>query len=172
MMEDGAVGVVVLPRRREGEQVPDPFLAAGLKDHVQQYLARRCLVNVQPVVRLATFQKVDVSVTVRLRDHANLLQIRDRAQQWIARFLDPYLGGLDGVGWPFGATLYAEDFARMVSDIPEVRHIVDVEVFAIADDGDKLVPGWELGTGTKTLVLDERDLFQVRRIRVRGEGVS
>ncbi|TNE90637.1 MAG: hypothetical protein EP330_07745 [Deltaproteobacteria bacterium] len=169
---DGEVEVVVLPRRREGEIVPDPFLSAGLKDHVQQYLKRRCLVNVQPVVRLATFQKVDVSVTVRLRDNANILQVRDRTQRWVARFLDPYFGGLDAVGWPFGATLYAEDFGRVVTDIPEIRHIVDVQVYGIGDDDDASVPGWEAGEGAKTLVLEGRDLFQVRRIRVRAEGVE
>ncbi|MCO4744014.1 MAG: baseplate J/gp47 family protein [Proteobacteria bacterium] len=172
MAGDGEVEVVVLPRRREGEQVPDPFLAGGLKDHVQQYLARRCLVNVQPVVRLATFQKVDVSIVLRLRANTNLLQVRDRAQAWIARFLDPYFGGLDADGWPFGATLYAEDFGRMVTDIPEVRHIMDVEVYAVGADDDEKVPGWEAGRGSRTLVLESDDLFQVRNIRVRAEGVQ
>ena len=52
MTRAGNVDVTILPRRRQGEIVPDPFLALGLRDHVQAYLKRRCLINVTPVVKL------------------------------------------------------------------------------------------------------------------------
>jgi len=172
MGDDGEVGVVILPNRREGERVPDAFLAAGLKDHVGRYLGRRCLVNVQPIVRLATFQEVDVSITLRLRPNANMMQVRDKAKGWVARFLDPYVGGLDRQGWPFGGTLYAQDFGRMVRDIPEVRHVVDVQLYEIPSDKAQGVPGWEEGQGARTLVLDKADLFILRRVRVNTEEGS
>ncbi len=170
MASDGVVGVVILPQRREGEKVPDPFLSAGLKEHVQRYLGKRCLVNVTPDVRLATFQQVDVSVMLRLRPNANILQVRARAQMWVENFLDPYTGGLDGNGWPFLGTLYAQDFGRMVSDIAEVRHVNDVQLFAIDDKRDSPPPGWEEGSGTYTQVLDKHDLFVIRKVRVMSEG--
>jgi hypothetical protein len=166
MSGDGEVGVVVLPHRREGERVPDPFLAAGLKDHVRKYLSRRCLVNVDPVVRLATFQEVDVSLVVRLRPNANLIQVRERAAAWVDGFLDPYKGGIDGQGWPFKGTLYAQDFGRMVSAIAEVRHVTDVQLFEVRDGRDRDYPGWEKGTGVQTLVLEKADLFVLRRVRI------
>jgi hypothetical protein len=169
MGTDGTVGVVILPQRREGERVPDTFLAAGLKDHVHRYLARRCLVNVQPDVRLATFQEVDVSLSLRLRPNSNLLAVRERARAWVMRFLDPYEGGLDGQGWPFGGTLYAQDFGRLVSAIPEVRHVVDVSLYEIPPERRAGPPGWEEGTGAQTLVLDKADLFILRRVRVSVE---
>jgi hypothetical protein len=165
---DGEIGVIVLPQRREGERIPDAFLSAGLKDHVQRYLAKRSLVNVNPKVRLATFKEVDVSVTLRLRPNANIMVVRERARQWVETFLDPYLGGLDGQGWPFGGTLYAQDFGRMVTDIPEVRHVVEVQLYDVAN-GDKSVPGWEQGLGRTDVVLDQHDLFVIRRVRIRGE---
>ncbi|TVQ94136.1 MAG: hypothetical protein EA397_03230 [Deltaproteobacteria bacterium] len=166
MTDDGEVGIVVLPHRREGELVPDPFLAAGLKEHVRKYLSRRCLVNVQPVVRLATFQEVDVSLSVRLRPNTNLIQVRERASAWVTNFLDPYSGGIDGQGWPFKGTLYAQDFGRMVTDIPEVRHVTDVQLFEVQDGRDKDYPGWEKGVGVDTLVLERSDLFVIRRVRI------
>ena len=58
---DGEIGIVILPYTRDDERIPDPFLSAGLREHVRRYLSRRCLVNVQPIVRLATFKEVDVS---------------------------------------------------------------------------------------------------------------
>lgn len=169
MSGDGEVGIVILPQRREGERVPDTFLSAGLKDHVQRYLARRCLVNVTPKVRLATFKEVDVSVTLRLRPNANILNVRERGRGWVARFLDPYEGGLDGKGWPFQGTLFAQDFGRMVTDIPEVRHVVDVQLYEVQASRDRTVPGWEQGQGRNVVVLDDADLFVLRRVRIRSE---
>ncbi|MCA9489484.1 MAG: baseplate J/gp47 family protein [Myxococcales bacterium] len=182
MTGDGEIEIVVLPKRRESEVIPDPFLSTGLKEHVQRHLAKRCLVNVQPMVRLATFQPVDVSVTIRLRPNANFVQVREYAKAWIRNFLDPYSGGLDNDGWPFSGTLFAQDFGRMVTDISEVRHIVEVQVFPVEattptidphtvatvvpwDPRDN-VPGWEKGQGVHTLLLDTKDLFILRHVRV------
>ncbi len=171
--EDGKVEVVVLPRRREDERVPDPFLAAGLRDHVSRYLKRRCLINVDPVVRLASFLAIDVSVTVRLRPNANIIQVREAAEAWVHAFLDPYNGGLDREGWPFRGTLYAQDFARMVSEIPEVRHVIEVSLYDMrAADFRRAVPGWEEGRGESELVLAEHDLFVVRRVRITTEDAA
>ena len=172
MEEDGKVEIVVLPIRRDGEDVPDPFLSAGLRDHVSRYLKRRCLINVDPVVRLAQFMRIDVGVELRLRPNANVIQVKETAERWIKTFLDPYAGGLDGEGWPFSGTLYAQDFARMVSDIPEVRHVVAVDLYDESAKEPNAAPGWTEGEGARELILDQYDLFVVRRVRVRAEEVG
>ncbi len=173
---DGTVGVVILPHRREGEIIPDPFLATSTRDHVERYLARRSLINVQPKVRLATFMPIDVSLTVRLRGNANPITVREAASIWVRRFLDPYDGGLDRSGWPFGGTLYAQDFARLVSEIFEVRHVSGVALYdrtAAAAGPGRQRPGWEEGTGAQELVLDQADLFYCQRVRILFEdGLS
>ena len=169
MSGDGEISVIVLPKRMEGEKIPDPFLSGGLKDHVQRYLQRRCLVNVRPVVRLATFKEVDVAVEVRLRPNANVIQVREQAKAWINFFLDAYTGGLDGEGWPFSGTLYSQDFGRMVKFIPEVRHVSAVHLYGVPEGREGAYPGWERGQGVQTIVLDERDLFVLRRCRVVAE---
>jgi predicted phage baseplate assembly protein len=167
MSRDGEVEVVILPQRFDHEVIPDPFLATGLKEHVQKYLAKRCLVNVQPRVRLATFQPVDVSLTLRMRPNANFVMVREHARTWVRRFLDPYIGGLDGAGWPFQGTLFAQDFGRIVTDLPEIRHVVSVEVYAV--DAPEATPGWERGEGHHTLVLEKADLFVLRHVRIVSE---
>ncbi len=172
MDDDGQVEVVILPNRREGEAVPDKFLSAGLRDHVSRYLKRRCLINVDPVVRLAEFMRIDVSVELRLRPNANVLQVRETAEKWVSDFLDPYEGGLDGEGWPFAGTLYAQDFARMVGAIPEVRHVVNVQLFDMSGEDLRAEPGWNEGEGDDALFLTRHDLFQVRRVRIRTEEVG
>ncbi|MBM4367032.1 MAG: baseplate J/gp47 family protein [Deltaproteobacteria bacterium] len=173
MGADGTVEIVVLPRRREGESFPDPLLGTGLRDHVQAYLKKRCLINVYPVVRLARAMQVDVSVTLRLRPNANLLAVREASTRWTEAFLDPYIGGLDGLGWPFKGTLYAQDFARMVADIPDVRHVIDVQLYPVVGDiKTRGTPGWEGGEGVRELGLPDEDLFSVRRVRIKTEEVE
>jgi predicted phage baseplate assembly protein len=172
MEADGRVEIVILPTRREGELIPDPFLSAGLRDHVAAYLKRRCLVNVEPVVRLARFLPVDLSVELRMRPNANVLAVREQAEKWVRSFLDAYQGGLDREGWPFGGTLYAQDFARMVSELNEVRHVVDVQLYDMRGAEPGATPGWESGEGRSEIILTEHDLFVVRRVRVRTEEVG
>lgn len=171
LTDDGTIGVVVLPKRRDGETRPDPFLSEGLKKHVQDYLGRRCLVNVQPVVRLARFLDVDISVRVRLRPNANLILAREKATMWVRRFVDPYEGGLDGQGWTFGGTLYAQDFGRMVVDLPEVRHVMEVKLYPLGGDA-RGRHGWEIGQGVDVLGVGDADLFFPREIRVLTEEVE
>jgi len=170
MGPDGTVEVTILAHRREGEDVPDPFLAAGLRDHVQSYLSRRCLINVEPIVKLASFLPIDISVTLRLRPNANLLVVREAADAWVRSFLDPYKGGLDSGGWPFGGTIYAQDFSRMVAKIPEIRHVVGVEIYDMRfEKRTGGPPGWEAGEGLEELALLGHDLFAVRRVRILSE---
>ena len=83
--------------------------------------------------------------------------------------MDPYTGGLDGEGWPFGGTLYGQDFARLVTDLSEVRHVVSVRLFDMSGMDRRAVPGWEEGEGADELTLGTQDLFAVRRIRIQTE---
>jgi hypothetical protein len=109
---------------------------------------------------------IDISISVRLRPNANFVKIRDHAESWILNFLNPYIGGLDQEGWPFGGTLYAQDFARMVSEIPEVRHVVNVQLFDMSQRDPRDPAGWEEGLGETELILEDHDLFSLRRVRV------
>jgi hypothetical protein len=173
MGADGTVEVVVLPHRRSGENVPDPFLSAGLRDHVALHLKKRCLINVNPVVRLAQFRPVDISVSLRLRPNANVIHVRELAEVWVRAFLDPYEGGIDRTGWSFGGTLYAQDFARMVTDIPEVRHVSDVRLYGDLEQAvERPTAGWERGEGKDELQLDQEDLFHVIRVRIQTEDLT
>ena len=61
----------------------------------------------------------------------------------------------------------AQDFSRMVNDIHEVRHVVEVHVYPVTTEGS--APGWERGQGLQTMVLDRADLFVLRQVRVVSE---
>ena len=59
----------------------------------------------------------------------------------------------------FGGTLYAQDFARMVSEIPEVRHVVNVQLYDMANRDVRDPSGWEEGLGESEIILENQDLF-------------
>ncbi|MGC6515861.1 MAG: baseplate J/gp47 family protein [Myxococcota bacterium] len=163
---DGGVDVLVLPVRPAPDVLPDPFLSASLIQLVQQHLGERCLVNTRPEVRLATFQHLDVSVRLRRRVNTNPVAVREAAEAWIRNFLDPYEGGIDGEGWPFGNTLFSQDLGRMVREIDNVRHVVDVSLFPVSEERLDGPPGWETQQGHASLALEGHDLFAVRHVRV------
>ena len=137
------------------------------------HLKKRCLINVNPVVRLARFRPIDISVSLRLRPNANVIHVRELAETWVRAFLDPYQGGIDREGWSFGGTLYAQDFARMVSDIHEVRHVSEVRLYGDLDETvERPTAGWEKGEGKDELRLDQEDLFHVIRVRIQTEDLN
>ena len=84
MDEDGKVAVVILPHRRKGEVVPNRFLSEGLRTQVSKYLQARCLINVQPIVRLARFMRVDISISLKLRPKSNMIQVREITKEWMS----------------------------------------------------------------------------------------
>ena len=64
-----------------------------------------------------------------------------------------FLDILDGEGWVFGETLYGEDFARMVCDLPEIRHIMDVLIYRIVGEDPCSVSDLESDSGVDELSL-------------------
>lgn len=172
MGPDGQVEVVVLPHRRPGEVTPDRFLSAGLRDLVKAHLAARCLLNVSPQVRLATFMPIDILITIRLRPNSDGIRVKDTAKAWVHTFLDPYDGGLEGEGWPFQGTLFSADFGRLVKDIPQIRHVSDVRIFNRTNIDDTTGPGWETGQGVEVLQLSKHDLFVLNAVRIVAEVSS
>ena len=52
----------------------------------------------------------------------------ERAEDWITRFLDPYSGGVDGKGWPFGDVPRSQDLQHILKEIPEIRHVEECTV--------------------------------------------
>jgi hypothetical protein len=61
----------------------------------------------------------------------------------------------------------------MVADIPDVRHVIDVQLFDVSGEKrQRGVPGWEEGEGVREIVLTTTDLLNVRRIRIRTEDAE
>ena len=64
------------------------------------------------------------------------------------------------------ATLFSQDLGRMVREIDNVRHVVDVSLFPVSAERLDGPPGWETQQGHASLALEGHDLFAVRHVRV------
>ena len=122
------VRLTVLPERDlRTKEIPDAE-EIGLLRAVRDYVSERCLINTQVKVEMAQLVGIAVELQCRLHPGTNPSGVRERAEAWVVHFLDPYVGGVDGAGWPFGELPRAEDLQHIVTDIPEIRHVEHCEV--------------------------------------------
>ncbi|GGR56115.1 putative baseplate assembly protein [Deinococcus seoulensis] len=146
----GQVTLAVLPsvsfedQITRGDDSADPFaplsariaperltLSAELRGAVQEDLDLRRPVGT--TLDLRAPQYVWVSVTATIRAYAGASRparedVRRRATQALYRYLNPYTGGPDGRGWPFGRTLSLSELYGLLRGVSGVEVAEDVQV--------------------------------------------
>ena len=138
MDDPWVVRLTVLPERDlRTKEIPDAE-EIGLLRAVRDYVTERCLINTQVKVDMAELVSIAVELQCRLQPGTNPSGVRERAEEWVVRFLDPYEGGVDGEGWPFGELPRAEDLQHIITEIPEIRHVEHCEVTRAANPGSPL----------------------------------
>lgn len=129
------VRLTVLPRRdgKTGE-IPDAE-EIGLLRVVQEYVQERALINTEVRVEMAEMVPITVEMRCLLIPRTNPSGVRERAEAWIVRFLDPFTGGVDGRGWPFGEVPRAQDLQHILKEVPEIRHVEECSVLRAPPPG-------------------------------------
>jgi hypothetical protein len=128
------VHVLVLPQiERTGERIlPEELtLSAELRGAVHGYLSERCLIGTQLEVRMP--QYIWVSVQAKLRvgprlDTAQILEVQRAAERELYRYLNPYTGGPDGTGWPFGRDLHISEIYGLLQRLPAIEFVDEVQI--------------------------------------------
>jgi len=129
------VRLTVLPKRdQKTGEIPDAE-EIGLLRVVQEYVQERALINTEVRVQMAQLVPVTVDMRCLLIPRTNPSGVRERAEAWIARFLDPFTGGGDGAGWPFGEVPRAQDLQHILKEIPEIRHVEECRVMRAPPPG-------------------------------------
>ncbi len=138
----GEVHVAVLPQGDEvaGRVHPDRLtLSADLLRAVQAYLDERRLLGTRLVVRAPALVWVSVTAAVRLPERAGAAEAADarrRAEAALYRYLNPYVGGPDGAGWPFGRELHASELYALLQRDPLIEYVDDLRVDVSYDAPD------------------------------------
>jgi predicted phage baseplate assembly protein len=130
----GQVRVLVLPRlEQEQEQiVPEQLvLSAELVASVQSYLGERCLIGSRPEVRAPQYLWLSVQVRLRVRPRSSEAletEVQRAAEQALYGYLNPFVGGPEGTGWPFGRDLHVSEIFALLQRVPHVEFVDEVQV--------------------------------------------
>jgi phage-related baseplate assembly protein len=115
----GVVTLIVIPFC----PLPAPLPSRALLDAVERYLTPRRLVTSEIHAIAPHYRQVAVSATLQLRSDADAAGVLQAATTRIDAFFDPLTGGPDGLGWPFGRTVYRSELMALLADLDGVLYV-------------------------------------------------
>jgi len=129
----GVISVVVVPDSNQ----PNPMPSDGTMRTVCAYLDERRLLTTEVYVIPPTYQKVSVSVEATANDNADLAEVQRGIDAALLGYFHPLTGGDDGLGWPFGGTIF---YSRVFQKVFSVAGVDSVETLSITVDRDTAAP--------------------------------
>jgi len=130
----GEVLVAVLPTTDTVHGIIPPerlTLAAELKQAVEGYLNERRLIGTRLQVVQPQYVWVTIEAKVRFpagAEPAQIVETRREAEDLLYLYLNPYTGGPDGEGWPFGRELHASELFALLQRIPTIEFVDELRI--------------------------------------------
>jgi hypothetical protein len=117
----GYVSVVVLPVKGlpEGQE-------GEVRTTVDGYLDERRLLGTRNVVAEPVWAPLSAEVMVAPRRDVPESQAQELAARALEDFLDPWRGGSDRDGWPFGRDVYCSELYALLERLPEIDYVPEV----------------------------------------------
>jgi hypothetical protein len=113
----------LLPRPSHVSVVLVPFHEADfdpVSTNICAYLEPRRLLATKVHVVKANYIIISVQVTLHLLPDALAGDVKKRVSDALTTWFDPIVGGRDGVGWPFGRTVYVSEIYQLLDGIAGV----------------------------------------------------
>jgi predicted phage baseplate assembly protein len=132
--QPGELVVAVLPQVDVvGRSTPPEklSLASDLKQAVEAYLNERRLLGTRLQVVQPQYIWVSIEAKVRFPTNAEpglIAETRRVAEDELYRYLNPYTGGPDGRGWPFGRELHASELFALLQRIPAIEFVDELRI--------------------------------------------
>ncbi len=151
----GVVTVIVVP---DGDgQAPTP--SEGTLRTVCAYLDQRRLLTTELYVIKPGYQRVEIRTEVVANDDADLAEIKEALDQSLLDYFHPLKGGEDGLGWPFGGTIYYSRVNQRCFTIPGVQSVANL---VIVLDGEEVPPCTDVTINEAGLLFATEHQIQVR----------
>lgn len=109
-----------------GKMPIDPFKEHplnNLRKDVADYLDPFRLLTTVVHVVLPEFQEINLSIKVAGRTGVNTVQLLKDVEKRLRDFVDPYTGGENGKGWPFGQAVRLFELYQKIEAIESVDHV-------------------------------------------------
>lgn len=117
-----AVSVIVVPDVDDEAPMPSDELIKKVYWHLNSYRMLTTEVFVLPPVYIpVSIEVVIVNDPLYLKD-----SVSKAAKDELVRFLDPFVGGVDGDGWPFGRGVFISDIHKILNRVQGVDYVVSV----------------------------------------------
>jgi predicted phage baseplate assembly protein len=129
----GQVFVIVLPHA-EFLDLKTPqqlMLPEDMRKSVLDYLTPRCVLGISVEARLPEFIWVSVKAELLVAEHSNpavAMEVQRQAEDELYRYLNPYTGGPQKNGWPFGRDLHLSELYGLLQRIPSVEYVEAVRL--------------------------------------------
>lgn len=130
----GQVFVIILPQVDEtlGPFTPEQLmLSAELRAAVLAYLQPRRLVGTAVEVHQPQYMWLSVQAELRVperSDPALIGAVQQQANEALQRYLNPYIGGPRGEGWPFGRALNRSELYGVLQRIEHVEYVENLSM--------------------------------------------
>jgi predicted phage baseplate assembly protein len=141
----GRVLVAVLPQVEDpsGYIAPERLTLSGeLKRSVESHLNERRLLGTSLEVVAPKLVWVSINARVRMPEHSTpgrLIETRRRAEAALYRYLNPYTGGPDGGGWPFGRDLHVSELFALLQRLSGIEFVDELHI-SVRDPGSGATP--------------------------------
>ncbi len=124
----GVVTVIVVPDSDSATPTP----SEGTLRTVCAYLDPRRLLTTELYVMKPTYQKVQLNAEIIVKSSADLGEVKLAIEKSLETYFHPLKGGEDGLGWPFGGTIF---YSRVFSRIFSVEGVESIQNMIITLDG-------------------------------------
>jgi predicted phage baseplate assembly protein len=126
----GAVTVILVPDTPFATSITVPIgLPTLTRQAVQAYLDARRLITSELYTTQATFRKVTVTARITLAAGSSAAAGLSDALGALNTYFHAIVGGDDGLGWPFGGTIYfSRVFKILLDGVPNVTLVENVTI--------------------------------------------
>jgi hypothetical protein len=119
------VSLIVLPEDADALQPPSLQKAA-----LWGYLDERRTLTTRHHVGGPYYAPIHAEIVVASVSGALISAVSGRIIERLAHFLDPFVGGTDDSGWPFGRDVYASELYEQIEAIEGVDFVTDLMLFS------------------------------------------
>lgn len=121
------VEIIIVPdnwAEYEDEKLPEAERNArygGLVKQVSDYINPRRLIGTIIEVKKPVFTSVKIDIKIISSPHLKYENVEEDVKNRIINYLDPFVGGPAGKGWPYGKTLTVYKIAQLVEETEGVE---------------------------------------------------
>ncbi|HSE40984.1 MAG TPA: putative baseplate assembly protein, partial [Acidobacteriota bacterium] len=128
----GVITLVVVPYARKGTTRPMP--GTDFKRSIQDHLNRHRLVTSAVYVVGPHYVEISVKCKVRIVPRNDPTKVVKGIQDTLDRFLDPFVGGPEKNGWPFGRSVFASELYQVIDGVEGVDFASNLSILTDLTD--------------------------------------